>query len=855
MEKSETVVMLDGSGSMLGANWTWTVNSVTEYLNSLKGTTQDIRMVYFHADHFVFDTKNTSVITIRDCTDADYDTLIAWLNSRPVQAGGTYYEWAFEEVDGFFSAENVPIIEEGRGILDGETTTGLATAEDVPRRILFMTDGDPTNGQGAVDSCLADLVGLEYVDVWCYNVNYANTAFTGQLDNTPSDGVPNLSTGDEGILAASFSIISMGWADMNASHILRDAIIYANGGDDSVVGDSFVGFADTCFDEGMGLSILWRDSSTYNEFMDKVKAHADCVTYADRKTGKMEIKGIRDDYDVGTLFTYDTSNVSKWHEDIAAPLQRKLPNQLTITYTKREDGSTASITAANIAAIQQVGRVIPADPIVYEGFTTDAIAAKVLGRDLAARTVPLFSGTIDVAYVPENLKLGSAFIVNNAKFGLNNVVVRLTSRTETAGIKPLITLAFLEDKFTTQLVPYIVPDVVVSVDKTPLDSHSRVMQEAGYYTLVVDQTRDIVDNLLATDPDYGVVLLAGTKPNSLHTSMDATTNNGAGWVVVSSGGFMPSSTLNDALTETGTVSFDIANNDSLRQVVAGSLCLIDTEVCRVDNLVVVGDTATVTLGRGCLDTVPTWHLEGAAILFYDGFVLHDPTTYVAGESIDGKILTKTSEGRLPIASATTESVTLDSRAIRPYPVGNLKMDGSFDPSGILDAVVPITWAHRDRTLQLTTAVEDYEDASIGPEADVEYTVEVRAILGRDDFFADADFFGHPDFFTQEGEGTLIRSAAVGQLDEYEYDEDGVYDFFAPADFFEPSDFFASTPPNFFSDADFFAPPDFFKVVAGNAYRTQIVVNVERDGYENWTTANVDGQHLASAINLTATEVL
>lgn len=317
---------------------------------------------------------------------------------------------------------------------------------------------------------------------------------------------------------------------------------------------------------------------------------------------------------------------------------------------------------------------------------------------------------------------------------------------------------------------------------------------------------------------------------------------------------MPASTLVAGLTEADVISFDVVNNDGLRQVVAGSLCLVGSEIMRVDNMVISGVNVTMTVGRGCLDTVPEQHAGGAAILFYDGFALHDPTTYTAGESIDGKILPKTSEGRLSLDDATTESVTLDSRAIRPYPVGNLAMDGEVVPTGIMAESVAVTWAHRDRTLQLTTSVEDYEDASIGPETGVEYTVEVRAILPTEDFFAGSDFFDGFDFFSDDGDGTLIRSEVVGQNTEYTYEESGVYDFFAAADFFEPSDFFGVTAPNFFAGVDFFAPLDFFGVVGGRALRTQIKVSVERDGYDNWTTASVEGQHFQAPRNLTLREI-
>lgn len=842
LSRAEIYIAMDLSGSMSGSRLTFMKNSVKNYLESLKGTVNTVKLVGWS-------TTVNSTTQINDCDDDDYDTLKAWVDTLVVH-NATSFAAGVSLTTAFFSVYS-PTEFSGDGILENEGDKGSTIADSTRRIVLFVTDGEPID-QTDVDVAVATLDGLIGVDVYCFNIDLVNTFYTEQLDNTPEDGVPVISSSDSDALARSLQITSATWADMNVAHVLRDAMVLANRGDDSIIGDSFTEFADLCYEEGMGVSLFWRDTSTYNEFMDKVKAHADCVTYADRTTGKMEVKAIRNDFDVGTLFVYDTTNVSKWHPDISAPLQHKLPNQLTVVYTKRTDGSQASITDANIAAIQNptVGRVIAADPIVYEGFTTDEIAGKVLSRDLAARTVPLYSGTIDVAYAPEDLNLGHAFILNNPKLGLNNLVVRLRSKTELGGRNPKTTLTFLEDKFSTPLQATVVPDTPTVVSKTALNSPVRLFAEVGYYTLVLDQSRTIIDDQLTTDPDSGILALAGSKPNNVHSSLDVATDNGAGWLLISSGGFMPASTITEDITEAGTVSFDVVANDGLRQVVAGSLCLVGTEIMRVDGMVISGDNVTMAVGRGCLDTVPEKHTAGANILFYDGFALHDPTTYTAGESIDGKILPKTSEGRLSLDDATTESVTLASRAIRPYPVGNLAMDGEITPTGIMDASVAITWAHRDRTLQLTTSVEDYEDASIGPETGVEYTVEVRAILPTEDFFAGSDFFDGFDFFTDDGDGTLIRSQVVGQADEYTYDESGVYDFFAPADFFEPSDFFGVTEPDFFAPADFFGPDWFFGVVGGRALRTQIKVSVERDGYDNWTTASVEGTHLQPPALLT-----
>jgi len=79
--------------------------------------------------------------------------------------------------------------------------------------------------------------------------------------------------------------------------------------------------------------------------------------------------------------------------------------------------------------------------------------------------------------------------------------------------------------------------------------------------------------------------------------------------------------------------------------------------------------------------------------------------------------------------ATENPLTFSSRAIRPYPPGNLQVNASYQHDQFITDLpdIVLTWSHRDRTLQTTTIPEDTTAGDIGPEAGVTYRVRVNAV--------------------------------------------------------------------------------------------------------------------------------
>jgi len=92
-----------------------------------------------------------------------------------------------------------------------------------------------------------------------------------------------------------------------------------------------------------------------------------------------------------------------------------------------------------------------------------------------------------------------------------------------------------------------------------------------------------------------------------------------------------------------------------------------------------------------------------------------------------RLLTETGRGTLAFALAPEDMVMLDRRAIRPLPPGRVQGYGSYAPD--VDALVAgdlvLTWTHRDRLTQTSPVITDHTGASVGPEPDVSYIIEIR----------------------------------------------------------------------------------------------------------------------------------
>lgn len=737
--------------------------------------------------------------------DGEHTGLIDWVNTAgPIDGIGTESDWeiAFGEAPGFFS-EGYDI---GGAFGNSSLISGVpgfhssASSESQldDRRNIVVLLGLENAISGTIAPAQALLAQIPKLELFAFKVDDTDVTDYLLIDNTPIDGVPIIDSTDPGAVSLLTSGLLLNWADMNPAHLIRclwtDPMRGGVALEAEIDEANFTAAADLFYAEGLGLSPRFSGGESVEADRIDIERHADCISYRSRQNNLVRIKPVRLDYDPVDLPVLDSSIVMDW-SNLEKSQVTEVPNQLTVVYTKRENGEPASVTRTNIAGVRRAGRVIPGEPIEYPACTVESLATRLCLRDLAVQNRPLLTGSITLTYFPPELDIGEPFIINEPKLQIDNVVVRITEVNEGDGINNAVTVTIVEDQFALPTVEASGPSPTPPTppDLTPQLSPDRVIMEAPYYMLVLDQTQDTIDTQLLAEPDLGAVLATGTKASTVHRNINVGINDGSGYADAGEVDFVTATALLNTITaQADDVIVTVAASPALEGVPANSLALIGSEIVRIDAMTANGLDIDITIGRGCLDTVPAEHPSGSMLIFLQAADPLDSPTFLVSDVVGVKLLTNTSSRTLSLFAAPEDTITFASRAIRPYPPGKLQINGSY---GIdqFDADLVLTWTFSDRTLQTTPIPEDATHGNIGPETGTAYIVMVDALDQNGDVISNLD------------------TVNVGAVTTYDWDDATVL-------------------------------PD-------GTNRLLFTVQAERDGYVSWQSPSITTAVLYSPFNL------
>lgn len=507
------------------------------------------------------------------------------------------------------------------------------------------------------------------------------------------------------------------WTDMNPVCYIRNLTANLP----LTFGPSWEGAADTIFAEGLGLSMIYNGNESLGDFIDTILEHINAVTYFDRQTGEYEIKLIRNDYDEGSLPVFDRGNTIG-DPQISRKNPADLPNTMGVNFTwSRKQGKRANVTQSNGALAAQFGRIATERDFPF--ITKRSLALSVLQRELATITSNPAFGEVRVIGLAPTMNIGSEFILDFPERGEPAMVCSIQEIIEGGPRDNSTLVRFVEHAFNDPETIEVDDDLVDPPDNTALPTEVRSIVEMPYYIGQLTGGDDYADALAASD-DFGTVLVYAQKPNGLHTNyaIHATPpGNDTG-----NGSYSTAGTLSDDITRMQTVFEVSTTNIDL----TGKLILLGGEYIVVDSVLDLGSSQQLTVGRGCLDTAPIVHTAGA-VFYYAAVTSGDAVAHYSDDVITYRLRSRVSGDILHAADALTDNLTYDARAIRPYPPGQFKTDGSYTDGREAGATVALTWAHRDRELQLIEGqYEDHDEADIGPETGTTYIVRAEAFDGE-----------------------------------------------------------------------------------------------------------------------------
>lgn len=509
--------------------------------------------------------------------------------------------------------------------------------------------------------------------------------------------------------------------DMNPAHIIRECLTDPDWGmgypEPDVDDASFTVAADQLHSEGMGMSLLWDRSAELDEFIGMVLKHIDGALYVDRITGRFTLKLARGGYNTEELLVLDEDSIERI-TDFKRNTLGELSNSVTVIFWDITTGKNNSITVQDIALAARQGATV-GTTIQYPGFTNGTIASRVAARDLRALSIPLASCTIYANRTASGLNIGDVFVLRWARYGITQTVMRVSNVELGSLDNNLIKITCVEDVFSLSDAIYAAPPPSEWTNPitAPAPCPHHAVIEAPYWELV--QRLGDVD-AQAQHPTAGFIVASGVRPSSDAMSAKLLTNpTGSTWEDTGTVDFTPTAVTTEPVNPGQTV-IAIGSSIDVDVVRVGSYALLGTEIVRVDSIT----STLMTVGRGCLDTVPISHIVGTRIFFADDVFGTDGVEYATGETARIKLLPTTGQGTLAESSAPQQTVVITNRHSRPYPPGNLRFNGLAYPSSLPAAQrVTVSWAHRNR-LQQTATILDTTAASIGPEAGTTYTLRL-----------------------------------------------------------------------------------------------------------------------------------
>ncbi|RVC71288.1 hypothetical protein EN759_00290 [Mesorhizobium sp. M00.F.Ca.ET.038.03.1.1] len=490
--------------------------------------------------------------------------------------------------------------------------------------------------------------------------------------------------------------------------------------------------AQTLYDEGFGLTMIWTRQSEVGKFIGEILTHIRGALFVDPSTGLHTLKLLRGDYDIDALPVIDPSNAK------LANFKRKawgdISNEVVVTYTNPETNKDASVTSQDLAGIAAEGGIV-SNGQNYYGIPYEALAIKVADRDLATMVNPIATCTATVTR--EFWKTVSSDVVKLhwPERSIDQIVFRVSEVTKTGNT---VELSLYEDIFGLDAASYQVPGggqwVNPSIPPSP----------AAYYQMGTAPAFMTAAALQLTDPSelvYPEALSAVTvgADSDDDVNFDLVSNvtdvNGTpSQEVLSTNPYRGTWALTTALVE--EESSVIATFGGLRGSgpVAGDFILIGTgadeytEIATVQSIEADG----VHINRGMLDTIPrAWAIGTQAFVIPASGSVVDTTVRSAFEDASYWILTRTTGGLLELEDAPQINVTLSERPYRPNRPADVKVNGvAFGPiNGVGVTELTVSWANRNRLLESTQAMK-WAEADVAGEAGQTTKITVTDFAGN-----------------------------------------------------------------------------------------------------------------------------
>lgn len=500
--------------------------------------------------------------------------------------------------------------------------------------------------------------------------------------------------------------------------------------------------------EGYGMSMIYNGGTTARSLIEEILRHVDGVLFSDPQTGLVTIRLARKDYDANLIPHYTQDDFGEDGIKFSRPSWTETKNHIKGTYVDRaHDYTEAVIEQQDLSNIIQRGSEVSYEQSDFSGFTRYEPASKAVARTLKTLSYPLAKLSGSLPRRAWKTKPGDVFKVTwpglGGGVGIAGAVFRAIRVNYGTLSNNKIEIEAVEDIFAISAVAYAEPPpsnwIPPSTVPTPMTRQAIV--EAPLFGAPAPERFLIAMGSKTDRTSFGYELWADDTP----TADDYTYRDFVGT-------FTPSALLDEGYGTTGAdedeFGFTVKSMLHLSAVEQGTadsrangfnLAIIGSEWVAWRNYVDNGDGTYTFKGvwRGVLDTVPQDNAEDTVVWFVtEGAGLVSESGYVSDKTVKVKLLPKTMGRALDLVDATEMTRTTASRALRPFPPGKVRVNGSR-PNEIVGAAVSepftLTWAHRDPfdALIRSQSADSRRPSAYTPRYDIRvYNADTDALLAQ-----------------------------------------------------------------------------------------------------------------------------
>ena len=575
----------------------------------------------------------------------------------------------------------------------------------------------------AENGCVVFLDGTPYVEVNADNVQVPSGE-TAEFTLPPGTYVIAVKAFDEhpslGDTYFSLEVVGVeSLKGMNPAHMLYQSITDSWMGDEPVEDideASFIAAADRLYAEGFGLCTQWvPGSESVQQFQQRICNVIGASMARSPIDGRWHLDLIRPDYVLDDLPILTDDDIIEYKEQPAT--LDEVVNQVIVEWfdpSAKEDRSTAPVQS--LGGIRRAGGVV-GEVSTYREIPAEGLALRVGARDLQAKGQPQRRLEMKTTRVPWAWRPGQRFRLQAPRRGIGDMVCRVGDIDRGTLRSGAISLSAIQDVYALPDVTYVLPEPGGGgqADAAPQAAAAARLEELPY-ALLASMMPPGEFAALAPDDAY---LFAVATPAGSEIGYALHVDAGDGYTEADDTDWCATAMSVAACGRTET-EISISNLRYDDEVTVGAMVLWDSEICRLDAIDRLA--GTITLGRGCADTVPATHAAGSRLWILGDSIALDPTRYTGEVEVDGKLVTRTASAALDLASAPVLSIQTARRQHRPYAPGRLRIDSTLPPAEVIGDF-DVSWVHRDRIAQGGELV-DSEAAGIGPESGTTYTLRV-----------------------------------------------------------------------------------------------------------------------------------